>query len=111
MCPKQTCGCSVKKTCIACISNCLQCSNPTSCDICDTGYVLNNGICIKPTVTCQANEYMFENKCYPTCPNGAYSFGKMCNCRCKKNYYYSGQYNKCYSSCPYGTTLSEYGCI
>jgi hypothetical protein len=49
--------------CRACIDNCLTCKDGISCTLCDTGYVLESKICIKPVNISNCIQYSSSTKC------------------------------------------------
>lgn len=67
-----------KNECVPCVKNCGSCNNNTTCEVCEDGYLMVDGQCVK---FCPNGYFMYENtciKCHPdkkckTCfgePNG-----------------------------------------
>ena len=113
---------SATKKCLACAANCVTCFSGSFCAICDTGYDMISGQCVKST-SCQANEYQYEGNCVARCPIGTSTQGSTCQRSCPKGNYYLGKVcflscptafrtdEACVNSCPPGTTDNNGVCI
>ncbi len=90
--------------CLACATNCLQCTDFNTCTQCAVNYYLFNGLCLdscpilhyaaadSTCKTCPANcikclnstyctecinSYLYQNLCYIQCPNQTYVFNEQ----------------------------------
>ncbi len=71
-----SCAPQQNTVCAPCAQGCLSCSGLTSCFVCDTGYVLGNGVCV-PAVCGNAVVESGEQ-----CDDGNSAIGDGCNANC-----------------------------
>ena len=113
---------SATRKCLACAANCVTCFSSNFCVICDTGYQMVDGTCVKAT-TCSANQFQYEGKCVASCPIGTSTQGSTCQRSCAIGNYYLGKVcfmscptafrteEACVNSCPPGTTDNNGVCL
>jgi hypothetical protein len=100
ICPIGTYPCPETKKCIDCIENCDKCSNTYKCEKCETGFLLQNDVCVEKCkegyiadkdeckkctaidclvclpsdlstcIKCKPDEILYEKKCVDKCPSG-----------------------------------------
>jgi hypothetical protein len=105
--------------CFACITNCKDCSNGSSCDLCNSGYLRskdsnNNYLC----ATSCSTGYYADNTSPATC-KPCDSICETCTesgkcTKCKDNKYLHNENTECVASCPakyYGQDTSPKKCI
>ena len=88
---------STTRQCISCPTNCVNCFSSSFCIICETGFQMVAGKCVKAN-SCPATKFEYYGQCIDTCPVGTYSIGSICYRSCPEGNYYLSQI--CYISCP-----------